>query len=91
MPKYVIERTVPGVEKMTSDELGKLAAASNSVLAQMGPGIQWVQSYVGEDRLFCVYNAAGKELIEDHARRGGFPCDDIRQVSAIIDPVSAES
>ncbi|MGH9228980.1 MAG: DUF4242 domain-containing protein [Acidimicrobiales bacterium] len=91
MPKYVIERNVPGAHDLTQDELSRLSARSNEVLAQVGPGIQWVHSYVGEDRLFCVYNADSKEKIREHARRGGFPCDDIRQVSAIIDPVTGET
>jgi Protein of unknown function (DUF4242) len=90
MPKYVIERTVPGLGRMTADELSGLSAASNDVLASMDGDIQWVQSYATEDRLFCVYNADGPERIREHARRGGFPCDRISQVGAIIDPVTGE-
>lgn len=90
MPKYVIERVVPGAGQMTPEELHGISAKSNQVLAQMGPDIQWVHSYVSEDRLFCVYNAADKQLIRDHAATGGFPCDNIRQVSAVIDPVIGE-
>ncbi|HET6562558.1 MAG TPA: DUF4242 domain-containing protein [Marmoricola sp.] len=91
MPKYVIERAVPGVGRMSTDELHGLSAASNKVLQSLEGDIQWVHSYAAEDRLFCVYNAESQELIREHARRGGFPCDHIRQVSAIIDPVTGEA
>lgn len=91
MPKFVIERTIPGVGRMDEGQLHKLAASSNHVLEQLGTGIQWVHSYAAEDRLFCVYNAENKGLILEHARIGGFPCDNIRQVSAIIDPVTGET
>lgn len=90
MPKYVIERTVPGVGTLGADELAELAACSNTVLAGLGPGIQWVHSYVTDEQLFCVYNADDEEVIREHARRGGFPCDRIRRVGAIIDPVTGE-
>lgn len=90
MPKYVIERTVPGAERMSSEDLHKISAQSNAVLREMGPGIQWAHSYVAENRLFCVYNADNEELIREHARRGGFPCDTVRPVSAVIDPVTGE-
>lgn len=90
MPKYVIERTVPGLGRMSAEELQGLSAASNSVLRSMDDDIQWVQSYATDDRLFCVYNAQGPELIREHARRGGFPCDRVSQVAAIIDPVTGE-
>ncbi|HEX2176534.1 MAG TPA: DUF4242 domain-containing protein [Nocardioidaceae bacterium] len=90
MPKYLIERTVPGATQMNPAELQGIAAKSNTVLREMGPEIQWVQSYVVRDRLCCVYNSESEELILEHARRGGFPCDDIRQVTALIDPVTGE-
>lgn len=90
MPKYVIERTVPGLGRMNAEELHGLSAASNRVLAGMDGGVQWVHSYATGDRLFCVYNAEDPELIREHARRGGFPCDRISQVTAIIDPVTGE-
>lgn len=91
MPKFVIERTVPGVGKMSGPELQKLAAASNAVLTELGPEIQWVQSYVADDKLFCVYNARDEALIREHARRGGFPCDSVTLVDAVIDPVTGEA
>ncbi|MDN5797996.1 MAG: DUF4242 domain-containing protein [Intrasporangium sp.] len=90
MPKYVIERSVPGLGQMTRDQLHDLSAASNAVLSDLGPSIQWVHSYVTDERLFCVYNARDEDLIREHAARGGFPCDGIRQVGAIIDPVTGE-
>ncbi len=90
MPKYLIDRTVPGVHEMDESALAGLAAASNAVLHEMGPDIQWVQSYVENDHLVCVYNAKDAELIREHARRGGFPCDGVTQVRAIIDPVTGE-
>jgi hypothetical protein len=90
MPKYVIERTVPSAGQLSADDLRELAAKSTAVLDGMGGGIQWVHSYVAENRLFCVYNAENTDLIREHAARGGFPCDNIRQVTAMIDPVTAE-
>jgi hypothetical protein len=90
MPKYVIERTVPGVGQMSPEQLRALSAKSNAVLADMDGNIQWVHSYATEDKLFCVYNADNKELIREHARSGDFPCDAIHQVGAIIDPVTGE-
>lgn len=90
MPKFVIERTVPDANQLTPEQLSDLSAQSNRVLYAMAPGIEWVHSYVTDDRLFCVYDADSPELIREHARRGGFPCDVIRPVSAIIDPVTGE-
>lgn len=88
MPKYVIERTLPGAGELTAEELRKISAKSNAVIADLGGEIQWVQTYVTDDKLFCVYNAGDAELIKEHARRGGFPCDQVRPVSAVIDPVT---
>ncbi|XRQ07170.1 DUF4242 domain-containing protein [Actinomadura welshii] len=90
MPKYVIERTVPSAGDLGPEDLRKLSAQSNAVRQGMTGDIQWVQSYVAEDRLFCVYNAENADLIREHAARGGFPCDNVRRVSAIIDPVTGE-
>ena len=90
MPKYLIRRDVPGIASMTPDQLHDPAAKSNGVLAEMGNGIQWVQSYVAEDELVCVYNAEGPDRIREHARRGAFPCNGINQVVGIIDPVTGE-
>ena len=88
MPKFVIERTVPEAGEMSAEELAKLSAKSNAVLSELGSDIQWVHSYVTDDKLFCVYNATDSALIQEHARRGGFPCNQIRPVSTVIDPVT---
>ena len=89
MPKYVIERTVPGAGQMDDAALEAIAAQSNAVLQEMGPCIQWVHSYVSDDKITCVYYAADAELIREHARRGGFPCDVIDLVHSTIDPTTA--
>lgn len=91
MPKYLIERTVPEAGRLSSDQLQGIAAKSNAVLADMDADVQWVNTYVADDRLFCVYIAENEELIREHARRGGFPCDSIRRVGAVIDPVTGEN
>lgn len=90
MPKYLIRREVPGAGRLSADALHHLAAQSNAVLDRLGTSIQWVQSYVTGDQLFCVYNADGEARIREHARLGGFPCDAITQVTGIIDPVTGE-
>jgi Protein of unknown function (DUF4242) len=89
MPKYVIERTVPGVGQMDDAALQAIAAQSNAVLQEMGPTIQWVHSYVGDDKITCVYYATDADVIREHARRGGFPVDVIDLVHATIDPTTA--
>lgn len=90
MPKYVIERKLPNAGQLTPDELKAIAQKSNSVLHEMGPEIQWVQSYVTEDAIYCVYNAPNADMVREHARRGGFPADTVTPVHAIIDPTTAE-
>lgn len=90
MPKYLIQRTVPGAATMSADDLHTLSAASNKVLAKLGGRAQWVQSYVNGDGLTCVYNAESEDAIREHAELGGFPCDRITTVTAIIDPVTGE-
>jgi len=90
MPKYLIERTVPGVGQMNASALADVAAASNKVLRDLGPDIQWVHSYVADDTLTCVYVAADEELVREHARCGGFPIDAVRKVHGVIDPTTAE-
>ena len=89
MPKYVIERTVPGAGQMDDAALQAIAAQSNAVLQEMGPTIQWVQSYVSDDKITCVYYATDTDVIREHARRGGFPVDVIELVHATIDPTTA--
>lgn len=90
MPKFVIEREIPGAGKMSGDELRGAAQHSNRVLQKPGPDIQWVQSYVAGDRIYCIYDAPGEELILAHERRAGLPANRITAVSAVIDPTTAE-
>lgn len=90
MPKFMIQRAVPGAADLTPEQLHGLAAKSNAVLAQMGGRAQWVQSYVTGEGLACIYNADSEDDVREHARMGGFPCDSVRLVSAIIDPVTGE-
>ncbi|WP_133479173.1 DUF4242 domain-containing protein [Cognatilysobacter segetis] len=90
MPRYVIERNIPGAGSLSPQELKAISQKSCSVLDELGPHIQWVQSYVTDDRVYCVYTAPSEALIREHATRGGFPADRISKVSSIIDPVTAE-
>lgn len=91
MPKYVIEREIPGVGELTPDQLQAISQKSCAVLSNLGPQIQWVESYVVDDRVYCVYIAPNEELIREHARQGGFPANRISEVRAIIDPTTAGS
>jgi hypothetical protein len=90
MPKYIIERTIPGASNLSSDELRLIAQQSCNVLERLGSQIQWVQSYVAGDKFYCVYIASNQELIRRHARCGGFPADLISKIQTVIDPTSAE-
>ena len=90
MPKYVIEREIPGAGKLTAEELRGISEASCNVLRKMGSEIQWIHSYVAEDKIYCVYVAPNEEMIREHARLGGFPANSVSRVSTIIDPVTAE-
>jgi hypothetical protein len=90
MPKYVIERTLPGAGSLTSDQLRGIAEKSNSVLRELGPDVQWLESFVVADKIYCVYVGKDPEIIREHARCGGFPCDTVSEVRAIIDPTTAE-
>ncbi len=90
MPKYVIEREIPGVGDSTADALQAVSQTSCSVLKDLGPQIQWVQSYVTGDKIYCVYIAPNEDLIREHATRGGFPANRISEVKSIIDPTTAE-
>lgn len=91
MPKYVIERELPGAGKLSPAELRAIADRSVTVLKSLGPNIQWVHSYVVDDKIYCVYNAPSPDLILEHAKCGGFPANRVSRVSAIIDPITAES
>jgi cell division inhibitor SulA len=90
MPKYVIEREVPGAGKMTPDQLTAISQTSCGVLRKLGSEIQWVNSYVTDDKIYCIYIAPNEELIREHARQGGFPANKISQVRSGIDPTTAE-
>ena len=90
MPKYVIEREVPGAGKMSSKELQDISKMSNKVVHEMGSDIQWNQSYVTGDKIYCEYIAANKDMVREHAKKGGFPADRISEVRSMIDPTSAE-
>ena len=86
MPQYLIERHIPGIEKMTGEELRSVARKSNRVLADLGSEIRWIHSYIVNGKTFCVYVAPDEELIREHARMSGFPCNTIQLVTGMIDP-----
>ncbi len=90
MPKYVIEREIPGAGNLTPAELTSVSEKSREVLRQLGTQIQWLHSYVTGDKLYCIYIAPNEELIREHARLGKFPANRISQVTALIDPTTAE-
>lgn len=90
MPKYIIEREIPGAGKLTPDELKAISQKSCSVLGKMGPQIQWLESYVTDDKIYCVYIAPNVGQVREHAEMGGFPANRISEVATIIDPTSAE-
>jgi hypothetical protein len=90
MPKFVIERDLPGAGKLSSQELQAISQKSCSVLSDLGPQIHWLHSYVTDDKIYCVYIAPNAELVREHARRGGFPANHIAEVKRVIDPTTAE-
>ena len=90
MPKYVVEREVPGAGKLSAQEVQAISQKSCSVLNKLGPQIQWLQSYVTGDKIYCVYIAPNEEMIREHARQGGFPANRISEVKRMIDPTTAE-
>ena len=90
MPKFVIERELPGAGKLSSQELHGIAQKSCGVLRAMGPQVQWVQSYVTDDKIYCVYVAPNEEAVREHARQGGFPANVVARVRSVIDPTTAE-
>lgn len=90
MPKFVIERAVPGIGNATAQELQAIAQKSRGVLQELGTDVQWLHSYITGDKIYCVYNAASEALVREHARRGGFPADSVARVVTTIDPVTAE-
>jgi len=90
MPKFVIERDIPGVGKFSPQQLQAISQKSCSVLQDMGPSIQWVQSYVTDDRIYCVYIAPDEDTVRKHAQQGGFPANRISEVRTVIDPTTSE-
>jgi hypothetical protein len=90
MPKYLIERNIPGIQNMSSRDLQAISLKSRKVLESLGPQIQWQNSYVMDDKLFCVYVSPNKEMVMEHAKKGEFPVSTINEVKAIIDPTTAD-
>ncbi len=90
MPKYVIEREIPGAGNLSTADLKAIARKSCSVLGAMGPQIQWLESYVTPEKIYCVYIAPSDEVVRDHAARGGFPANRVSEVKRIIDPTTSE-
>jgi Nickel responsive protein SCO4226-like len=90
MPKYVIEREIPGAGKLSRQELQAISQKSCSVLNKLGPQIQWVESYVTDDKIYCVYIAPDEAVVREHARQGGFPANRVSEVRTLIDPTTAE-
>ena len=90
MPKYVIERELPGAGKLSPEQLQGISEKSCSVLKSLGPQIQWLHSYVTDDKLYCVYIAPNAEMVREHAKQGGFPANKVSQVRSVIDPTTAE-
>lgn len=90
MPKFVIERDIPGAGRLSPQELHGISQKSCGVLQQLGPQVQWVQSYVTDDKVYCVYIAPNEAAVRKHAEMGGFPANSISEVRAVIDPTTAE-
>lgn len=90
MPKYVIEREIPGAGSLSAEQLQAISQKSCGVLRDLGPQIQWLQSYVTDDKIYCVYIAPDEETVRQHAQQGGFPANRISQVRTIIDPTTSE-
>ena len=90
MPKYVIERDLPGAGKLSAEDLKTISQKSNKIISELGPEISWITSYVAEDKLYCIYVAPDEDIIEEHARCGGFPANRITKVSAVIDPSTGD-
>ncbi len=90
MPKFLIERNIPGAGDLTPEQLQGISQTSCNVLRAMGPEIQWIQSYVTDDKITCVYIAPNAEVIREHAKQGGFPADAVSQIRTVIDPTTSE-
>jgi len=90
MPKYVIERELPGAGKLSAEDLRAISQKSNKVICDLGPEIRWLQSYVAENKLYCIYVAPDEDIVYEHARCGGFPANKVSRVSAVIDPSTGD-
>ena len=90
MPKYVIEREIPGAGSFSAEQLKGISQTSCGVLSNMGPQIQWVQSYVTGDKIYCIYIAPNEEMVREHAKQGGFPANSVNEVKTMIDPTTSE-
>ena len=90
MPKYLIEREIPGAGGLSPQDLQAISQKSCGILEEMGPKIQWIESYVTEDKIYCVYLAPNEEMVREHASKGGFPANKISEVKSVISPVTAE-
>ena len=90
MPKYVIEREIPGAGNLSAEQLHAISQTSCGVLSNLGPSIQWVHSYVTDNKIYCIYNAPNEEMVREHAKQGGFPANSVARVHSIIDPTTAE-
>jgi hypothetical protein len=91
MPKFIIERELPGAGKLSPDDLQAISQKSCGVLRELGPQIQWVQSFVTQDKIYCVYLAPDEKTVREHARQGGFPANSVARVVTVIDPTTAET
>lgn len=91
MPKFVIERNIPGAGKLTAEQLNGISQKSCSVLRELGPQVQWLESFVTDDKIYCVYIAPDEAAVREHARLGGFPADSVQAVRRMIDPTTAEA
>ena len=90
MPKYVIERELPGAGNLTPDQLRAISQKSCGILSKLGPEIQWIHSYVTGDKIYCIYRAPNEEMVREHARQGGFPANKISEIKSLIEPSTAE-
>jgi hypothetical protein len=91
MNRYIIERNIPGAGKLSQQELSAIAAKSNAVLRELGHDVQWIESFVTGDKLYCIYIAKNAELVREHARLGGFPADVVNEVRTVVDPTAARA
>ena len=90
MPKYIIEREIPGAGNLSAEQLKGISQTSCSVLHKLGSEIQWLQSYVTNNKIYCVYIAPNEEMVKEHAKQGGFPANSINRVAVMIDPTTSE-